>query len=57
MFTLMEKHGNFPCCIDACRENLWQNMEDSESMHRKFLENIHATCKIYQDFEEVSEIL
>ena len=32
-------------------------MENSERMHQKFLQNIHATGKIFQNFKEFYEIL
>ena len=28
-------------------------MENSASMHQKFLQNIYATCKLFKNFKEV----
>ena len=32
-------------------------MENSENKHRKFLQNFHPTCKIFQNFKEFHETL
>ena len=38
-----KKYGIFTCWIDACRQIFGRNMENSDSMHKKLIQNILAS--------------
>ena len=55
--TSRKKTWRFSMLHRCVQGNFFDKTWKIQSMQRKFLQNIYATCKIFQNFEEFYKIL